>query len=461
MAVVHGVVLSSTRRRVTPLLWMRTRGPFYLHPRLQLSSFSSTKAHKNKTTTDSNSARIPLWYPVVGGLVISIAGGTKYVHDHVGGTEGLLRTVSFYSLAIPKYLIYRYRMFRGAPDETWEELHETTAKQGLEKMYELQGFYVKAGQMVAANIGGAFPPIWQDTMSVLQDQVPPTDFATIRSIIQSEMDFDKTFASFDETPIGSAAIGQVHRATLRRDGSPVVVKVRYPNVERLLRGDVRTIKMFAQIAQPVHVPGLEEIEKQFMNEFDYVQEAEQLETVRKNLHQAGFEGPGKMCRVPHAYKELCTTRVLVMEELHGVKLVDGLKEEVKVRAAKEGKTVQQFMAEVKAKEDFAKSLGTEYMGPTRDEYDVYIGLLDGKRKIANLMRLGYNWTVGHLPGMTKKPMDDKSTLPVNHAKIIDDLLAIHGHEILVDGYFNGDPHPVRDFHDLKKCCQCYGIAFVF
>ena len=74
----------------------------------------------------------------------------------------------------------------------------------------------------------------------------------------------------------------------------MVVKVRYPNVERLLRGDVRTITMFAQVAQPVHVPALQEIEKQFMTEFDYVQEGQQLDQVRKNLTKAGLQGPGKL-----------------------------------------------------------------------------------------------------------------------------------------------------------------------
>ena len=73
--------------------------------------------------------------------------------------------------------------------------------------------------MVAANMGGAFPQIWQGTMSVLQDQVPPQKFSVIKEIVESELDFDKVFATFEETPIGSAAIGQVHRATLR-DGTP-------------------------------------------------------------------------------------------------------------------------------------------------------------------------------------------------------------------------------------------------
>jgi hypothetical protein len=48
----------------------------------------------------------------------------------------------------------------------------------------------------------------------------------------------------------------------------------------------------------------------------------------------------------------------------------------------------------------------------------------------------YNSTIGWLPGMTKKEYEDRSVLPINHAKMIDDLIYVHGHEVLVDGYFN-------------------------
>eukprot|EP00339_Tiarina_fusa_P027316 CAMPEP_0117060880 /NCGR_PEP_ID=MMETSP0472-20121206/42352_1 /TAXON_ID=693140 ORGANISM="Tiarina fusus, Strain LIS" /NCGR_SAMPLE_ID=MMETSP0472 /ASSEMBLY_ACC=CAM_ASM_000603 /LENGTH=319 /DNA_ID=CAMNT_0004779275 /DNA_START=74 /DNA_END=1030 /DNA_ORIENTATION=+ len=198
--------------------------------------------------------------------------------------------------------------------------------------------------------------------------------------------------------------------------------------------------MFAQVAQPVHVPALEEIEKQFMTEFDYVLEGEQLETVRNNLMKAGLAGPGKICRVPKAYLKYCTTRVLVMEELvGGVKLA--LKEEMKFQAAREGKSVDEYFEEVKRKEKQAKEKGEELKGPSSEEYDFYISVLKKKRSVENLGRRLYNSTIGFFPGTRTKPIEDKSSLPINHAKMVDDLLLIHGHEILVDGFFNGDPHP--------------------
>jgi predicted unusual protein kinase regulating ubiquinone biosynthesis (AarF/ABC1/UbiB family) len=159
-----------------------------------------------------------IWWPILGGLAVTTAGGVKYVHDHLGGTEGVYRSASFYTLAIPSYIEYRYHMYMQSPDHVWEELDRKTSAKGLVKLLELKGFYVKCGQMCSANIGNAFPPVWQDTMSVLQDQVPPQPFHIVEEIVKSELDFDKVFASFEKTSIGSAAIGQVHRATLK-DGT--------------------------------------------------------------------------------------------------------------------------------------------------------------------------------------------------------------------------------------------------
>jgi len=186
--------------------------------------------------------------------------------------------MSFYSLGIPTYLKYRYLLaFHPDNDSLWDSAHKSASLAGLEKIKELRGFYIKTGQMCATNIGNAFPQIWQQTMSVLQDGVPPKPMSVVKDTIEKSFNipFDSVFKDFDPTPLGAASIGQVHRATLL-NGEKVVVKVQYPEVERQFRGDVRTLIVFCKFAQPVHVPGLEEIEKQFMTEFDYVAEALQV-----------------------------------------------------------------------------------------------------------------------------------------------------------------------------------------
>lgn len=382
------------------------------------------------------------WHPVVGGFVITTVGGIKWFHDHLGGTEGLYRSLAFYSVAIPKYILYRFHYYMGSPDEVWDKLDQETSAVALETMLKLEGFYYKAGQMCASNMGDAFPQIWRDTMSVLQDQVPPQPFHVIRTTIQQEMDFDNTFKEFDERPIGSASIGQVHRAVLW-NGTPVVVKVCYPNAERLLRGDVRTLRAFASVAQPVHVPALKEIETQFASEFDYRTEARNMATVRTNLYAAGLAGPGGKCLVPRPYMEHTTKRVLVMEELVGEKLEVALKRDVERHAQRANLSVQEFLDLQKMQdEEQWKQMGIKVQGPTSRQYETLIAVENSKRKVVNAWHGLYNWTLGLVLQNTTKPyLTKREALPLNHAQLVDDLFEIHGHEVLVDGFFNGDCHP--------------------
>lgn len=377
---------------------------------------------------------------------VGAASGTAYAvhyfHNHFGGREGLSRAVTFYSVALPKYAVYRYHQWRESPAAVWEQLDRETSQQGLDIILQLKGFYVKCGQMCASNVGDAFPVIWQETMSILQDQVPSEDFeSVIRPILREELDHEKTFASFEAVPIGSASIGQVHRATLV-DGRDVVVKICYPHVERLLRGDVRTITAFCEVAQPVHVPALKEIERQFPSEFDYRTEAANLELVRENLTRAGLCGPDRLCLMPRAYREHCTRRVLVMEELHGEKLVDVLKRDAVRWAA--------VLAAVGSAGAGGAADGTTPPSPrpllenvdrpvTAAEFDSYLAGLDAARRAKNAWTRVTNVTV-RLFGAAQ-PYQSKANLPLNPAQLVDDLLHIHGHQVLVDGRFNADCHP--------------------
>ena len=276
------LAISSTRHK--GLLW---------RPHTLLTNEVSRRSAAS--TSKANSSPTSYAKLLGGGAALATVGGLAFIYNEFEGTEGLYRSLSFYSLAIPKYIVYRYHSWRQSPDHVWDELDRETSKQGVEKLLELQGFYIKCGQLCASNIGNAFPPIWIETMGVCQDQAPSQPYSVIRDVVASELDFDKTFQSFDPVPIGSASIGQVHRAVLK-DGTRVVVKVCYPTVERRYRGDVRTIKLFAKLAQPVHVPPLEELEKQFETEFDYKEEARNLELVRNNLQSAGILG--SLCQVP-------------------------------------------------------------------------------------------------------------------------------------------------------------------
>jgi aarF domain-containing kinase len=192
------------------------------------------------------------------------------------------------------------------------------------------------------------------------------------------------------------------------------------------------------------VPGLEEIEKQFQTEFDYKQEAEQLLIAHDNLVKAGLAGPGKLCCIPKPYMQYCTRRVLVMEELFGEKLAVELKNDIEHHAARQGLSAQEYVALQLSKfEEEERRTGMEALGPSAESYRLFIALADGQRQMRNAWARLYNMTVGWLPGKTSREYVSKRDLPLNHAQLVDDLIYVHGHEVLVDGHFNGgmsSPH---------------------
>lgn len=452
----------------------------------------------NSTTSSSNIFRR---YPITFTLITFTIGITgysiKYIHDHIsGGTlEGLQRSIIFYSFGIPKYILYRYYMYMKPNNDTfWDQLNSATSSEGLDIILKLQGFYIKCGQLCASNIGNSFPIIWQNTMSILQDQCPYQDYNNvITNIIKDEYNITNIsdiFEYIDPIPIGAASIGQVHRALLKvpidynvdKDNInsnssrkitkfnnnnnmnkkyktiPVVIKICYPNAERLLRGDVCTIKAFAQIAQPVHVPGIIEMEKQFATEFDYIIEGKHLQLVRTNLINASLcynndnnasnnGNKNTICTIPKPYLKYCTKRILIMEELHGDKLIVALRKNVNKLAKLAGYTnVEEFINDniQQEKQHRNTSLVVDDVKSNIKErnniqsFYRYIQLYD---TIRNGL---YHWTIGIImkPFLKQNNNTDDIDWPLlNHAKLIDDLIYIHGHEVLVDGVFNSDPHP--------------------
>jgi aarF domain-containing kinase len=234
----------------------------------------------------------------------------------------------------------------------------------------------------------------------------------------------------------------------------------YPDVERVFRGDVRTLKMFCKVAQPVHVPALEQTEKHFMTEFNYRKEAIQQDIIRNNLMKAGLAGDQNDQKfvIPKIYLDYCTKRVMVMEYIDGEKLIDALLKDTQSHATYQGKTVEQLRHEEELLDSQARAKGELRFGPTVEEFNSYIALLDAKRRAHNLGASLYNATVSWwLPGAKTMDIHGKNLLPLNQAQIVDDLNFIHGHQVLIDGVFNGDP---RKLFLLGNMCTrlCYFVV---
>lgn len=90
---------------------------------------------------------------------------------------------------------------------------------------------------------------------------------------------EEIFSEFNPEPIGAATIGQAHEARLKGSNKAVVVKIQYPEVQRLFGLDFSTLKKFVRLAQPEHLALFDEFEKAFQIEFDFRREAKALETI--------------------------------------------------------------------------------------------------------------------------------------------------------------------------------------
>lgn len=90
-----------------------------------------------------------------------------------------------------------------------------------------------------------FPKAYTDRLMSLQDSVEPVPISVVRAVVRQDLlegePLENLFKEFDEVPLGSASIAQVHRAVLR-DGREVAVKVQRPSEEPKLRGDIANLK---------------------------------------------------------------------------------------------------------------------------------------------------------------------------------------------------------------------------
>lgn len=189
-----------------------------------------------------------------------------------------------------------------------------------EAITEIGTTFIKLGQILSTRpdvVGLALA----EQLSSLQSQTPPDPTDTIRGIIMEELGvpLEEVFLTFDDEPLASASIGQVHRATLL-DGSDVVVKVQHSGIEQQIRNDLEIADELARLAenysedlalyQPVAT--VEELRRTLLAELDFRKELRNLQVF--DAHFSRDHG----IRFPKAYPDFSTPRVLTMEYLQGV-----------------------------------------------------------------------------------------------------------------------------------------------
>ncbi|WP_161895602.1 ABC1 kinase family protein [Gordonia spumicola] len=186
--------------------------------------------------------------------------------------------------------------------------------------------YVKLGQLIASS-PGVFGPTLSNEFESLLDRVRPTDFAEIKALFVEDLGAapDEVFATFDETPIASASIAQVHTATLH-SGEEVVVKIQRPGIADRLAPDVAILERLAglvEISEYGRMLSARHVVEDFADglgaELDFRNEAATMAEWFECLQPGPF---GDRVRVPRVYPEFTTKRVMTMERVYATRIDD-------------------------------------------------------------------------------------------------------------------------------------------
>lgn len=185
---------------------------------------------------------------------------------------------------------------------------------------ELGPIWVKAGQVLSTR-RDLIPEDVADELASLQDQVPPFPGAEARAIVEASLGKPVTelYASFDETPLASASIAQVHAARLP-DNREVVVKVLRPNVARNIRRNLELLDALAHLVERWHPQAdkirprdmFDEVAKTLHNELNLQHEGANASLLRRNFENS------KDLYVPQMFWSHSSEKVLTMERVHGI-----------------------------------------------------------------------------------------------------------------------------------------------
>jgi len=223
----------------------------------------------------------------------------------------LFRSVAFLHLLLP------WNWIKGKPKGCQGE----RIRLALE---ELGPSFVKFGQLLSTR-RDLFSGQIANELAKLQDRVPPFPGEQARAIVEKVYGkpVSEVFKHFDETPLASASIAQVHVATLH-DGTEVIVKVVRPNIRKVIERDIGLLYTIAELVErywdqarrlhPVEI--VAEYEKTIFDELDLMREAASASQLRRNFADS------QQLYVPEIHWPYCHRDVMVMERISGIPVSD-------------------------------------------------------------------------------------------------------------------------------------------
>ncbi|QFU82679.1 ABC1 kinase family protein [Natronorubrum aibiense] len=227
----------------------------------------------------------------------------------------------------------RFLLF-GRPRRVDAETNRHRAEVLLESLLTLGPTFIKLGQLLSTR-PDILPPSYIEVLASLQDDVPPAEWAAAKAVLEDELGpLEDHFAAFETEAISGASLGQVYRARLDAEtdsgrdnpdhGRDVAVKIRRPEIEPLVKADLRVIRWslpvllyFVGESRAFSLENLaDEFAKTIREEMDYEREATMLQEIRAN-----FDGDDRFV-IPDVIESHSGRRVLTMEYIDGTKIND-------------------------------------------------------------------------------------------------------------------------------------------
>lgn len=197
--------------------------------------------------------------------------------------------------------------------EAKKSLNKKNAERLFKDFSRLRGTALKLAQTMSLD-NAIIPDEVAEVMAQAQYSVPPINKALIRTIIKRELGAypEEIFGRFEPDALAAASIGQVHRAWLK-DGTPVAVKIQYPNVRETIQTDMGIARLFMDrvIGKEKAEMYIEEVRLKLLEETDYLNEGKNLTDYHRK-----FTGPKFV--TPEWLPEYSTAKVLTMTFLEGM-----------------------------------------------------------------------------------------------------------------------------------------------
>jgi len=199
----------------------------------------------------------------------------------------------------------------------------------LRKLFERMGAtYIKLGQFIASS-PTIFPKEYVVEFQKCLDSTEALEWNIIKGVIEKELggkSINSVFSSIDTKPLASASIAQVHAGKLKT-GEDVVIKVQKPQIDESLKADLSFIYVASRVLEFIQ-PDFErtslsaiasDIRSSMLEELDFEKESVNVEEFRIFLKENELTD---VATAPKIYSEYTSKKVMVMERLRGVSMLD-------------------------------------------------------------------------------------------------------------------------------------------